>query len=351
MANELYLGEKAKTFQDFPFILLYFASRSNNDDVKRKLNGQFVTTKRMEDSAGDVHSQAQLSRPSKNNKDVNCRQYYNDRQETNEVLRSSSAKNAPASNEVVSSDILAAENFNCFSPGKRKANVCTNSSNPITPCVPLGDGKNGEIVDGSEQHLQKRRLRSSQPFHSGGENNAEFAMETSHSCVKASQVGSSKVSATNSMLKNLAVAQLIGNNSNATVKNTVEHHSVQTNSCRDRDYKPKPLSQPAGTKPDGTLNAVHQNNAALFWNNWSETFIRNRLGVKRTIHANVPEIGSTVLVVNVLQPPHSWCLTEVTGIIHRNNLRKNSYAHGKTSYVPQTFEKFALSAKNNGEPP
>ena len=169
-----------------------------------------------------------------------------------------------------------------------------------------------------------------------GEYVNEFAMETSHHQMRAAQVSGESV--------------LTDINRNATTNDTEECLSDRTSSCRDCKCYKKPLSPLAGTNPGGTLKTCPQMNATLFYNHWTEEFGKH-LGAKRTIHVGVPEIGATVLVVDTLQPPQNWYLTEVTGVKHRNISRRNSYANGKTSYVPQSFKKLTLFDKSSCKPP
>ena len=213
--------------------------------------------------------------------------------------------------------------------------MCINSTTTNSTRVPLGDNEN-ENIEGEKQHRLQRRLRSGQLCCGGGEYVNNSATKTPQHQSSASQVSGESV--------------LTDINRNATTNDTEERLSDRTNSGGDRKCSKKPFSPLVGTNPGGTKQPCHQKNATMFYNHWTEEFGKH-LRAKRKIHVGVPEIGATVLVVDTLQPPHNWYLTEVTGVKHRNNDRKDPYAHGKTNYVPQTFEKMSPLAKNNQKPP
>ena len=130
------------------------------------------------------------------------------------------------------------------------------------------------------------------------------------------QVGSSKVRAFESTIRAVAVAQPIVNdstvnlqlNNEATVNNVVKHLNLQTNSLKNCYNQPKPLSHSAGPNMVGTLSAAHRKNANTFWRHWTKLFIKTCLVSKRRPPINIPEVGSVVLVVDVLQPRDKWCL-------------------------------------------
>ena len=132
VAHEQHLGEKAETLHKFPFVLLYFASGNNDDVVEHNLNRQFVMTKRVENSTGDEHSQAGTLPPSKNTKDVDCRQY--NRPETNEVIKTSSANNPTAYNEVVTAKtkVSMVLNNTCKNDASAQANRVAAGANTTT---------------------------------------------------------------------------------------------------------------------------------------------------------------------------------------------------------------------------
>ena len=190
VAHEQHDGKKAETMHKYPFVFLFFASGNDDDVVDYSSNDQIVLTRRVENSARDESSLTETLHPPKNPNDVVCRQ--EDRPGTNERVTINSANNANAYNEVVSGNILTAESFRrCYS-GKRKANVCMNSSTTNSTRVPLG--VNGSrTTSGEKQHLQQRRLRAVQPCGGGGENVDNFATKTSDNQSGASQVSGKKV--------------------------------------------------------------------------------------------------------------------------------------------------------------